>query len=292
MTCSRRAVVAGLALAGVALPARAQMDLKSLLGGAGQVIGAFSASEADEVRIGETHYPQLLAQSGGAVSDRTAQDALRRFAQPLIGAADRKGLGWEITLLDNDQVNAWALPGGKMAVNSALVRHCNHPDELASVIAHEIGHADKGHGLSQMRNQALLQTAGGVGKQALAAWIGGGALGAEVLSALEGPLYGLVLNGYSRTNEFEADHHILGIFAKTGRDPGRAADFFRTLKAIYPQSASETTSLFSTHPGTQERIDRLTADAAKLARPARSETMPGWDDLKSRFPTPAGAKKA
>lgn len=280
--------MAGLAAttASVALPAHAQFSLGSLVNSATQVIGAYTAGEGDEIKMGQSFYAESLGKSGGAYADRNAQEALRKFAQPLMAAAERKSLPWEITLVDNKQVNAWALPGGKMAVNTELVRQCQHPDELASVIAHEIGHADNGHGLSQIRNQALLTSVGGLGKEALSGWLGGGALGGDVLTALEGPLYGMILTGYSRIHEFEADAHILKIFERTGNDPARADDFFRTLMRIYPASASETTSLFSTHPGTQERIARIEEAAARQGRSSRTDTAPGWVELKQFFPTP------
>jgi predicted Zn-dependent protease len=285
---SRRAVLAGLAAAATlpVLPARAQFSLGNLVNSAAQVVGAYTAGEGDEIKMGESFYPDYLNKSGGAYPDRNAQEALRKFAQPILAAADRKSLPWEITLVDNKQVNAWALPGGKIAVNSELVRQCAHPDELASVIAHEVGHADHGHSLSQIRNQALLASVGGLGKEALSGWLGGGALGGEVLGALEGPLYSMILTGYSRTNEFEADAHILEIFQKTGNDPSRADDFFRTLMRLYPESGSETTSLFSTHPGTRDRIAKLEEGAANLPRPSRAASAPGWDTLKRLFPTP------
>lgn len=284
---SRRSLLAGLAGTATlaALPARAQFNLGNLINAATNVVGAYAAGEGDEIKMGESFYPQYLQKSGGATADRNAQEALRKFAQPILAAADRKSLPWEITLVDNNQVNAWALPGGKLAINSELVRQCAHPDELASVIAHEVGHADHGHSLSQIRNQALLTSVGGLGKEALSGWLGGGALGGEVLTALEGPLYTMILTGYSRTHEFEADAHILRIFQQTGHDPDRADDFFRTLLRLHPDNGSETTSLFSTHPGTRERIARI-EDAARGQRPARTAAVAGWDELKQKFPTP------
>jgi predicted Zn-dependent protease len=285
MPLSRRSLLLAAAGAAAALPARAQFNLGSLVNSATQVIGAYAAGEGDEIKMGESFYPDYVKKSGGAYPDRNAQDALRKFAQPLLAAADRKALPWEVTLIDSKQVNAWALPGGKLAINSELVRHCTHPDELASVIAHEVGHADHGHSLSQIRNQALITSVGGLGREALSGWLGGGALGGEALSALEGPLYGLILTGYSRAHEFEADAHILKVFRQTGHDPARADDFFRTLLRLHPDS-SGTTSLFSTHPGTTERIAKLEEAAARQDRPARATSHTGWSELKSLFPTP------
>lgn len=283
----RRSLLAGLAASAVAAPAYAQFNLGNLVQGAANVVSAYSSGESDEIQMGQTYYQDYLTKSGGAYPDRNAQEALRKFAQPLLKAADRQSLAWEITMVKSDQVNAWALPGGKLAINSALVKHCATPDELASVIAHEVGHADRGHGLSQIRNQSLLQGAGTIGKEALGAWMGGaGAIGAQVLTALEGPLYSLILSGYSRDNEFEADAHILKIFERTGYDPDKADDFFRTLIKLHPESDTSTTSLFSTHPGTRDRIARIETAAAKASRSSGAQTS-GWNDLKAIFPTPA-----
>ncbi|CAA7611312.1 Peptidase M48, Ste24p [Magnetospirillum sp. LM-5] len=284
----RRALLSGLAGSLITAPALAQFNLGNLIQGGANIVGAMTASEGDEVKLGETYYQQYLQKSGGIHPDRNAQEALKRFAQPLINAADRRQLPWEITLVSNKQVNAWALPGGKLAINSALVQYSQSPDELASVIAHEIGHADRGHGLAQMKNQNLMTGLGAIGKEALATFGGAaGALTAQVLGALEGPLYTLVLTGYSRTNEFEADAHILQIFERTGYDPTKADDFFRTLLKLHPEG-SETTSLFSTHPGTTERITKIEEAAAKMSRPSRAAAAPGWAELKALFPTPAG----
>lgn len=289
MTTSRRTLLAGLAGAAAmtTFPARAQFSLGGLIEAATKVAGAYTSGEADEIKMGQSFYPEYLEKSGGTYDNRNAQEALRRFAQPILAAADRKALPWEVTVVNNTDVNAWALPGGKIAVNSALISQCNQPDELAAVLAHEVGHADYGHSLSQIRNQALVTSIGGLGKDALSGWIGGGGtLGGEVLTALEGPLYSMILTGYSRDHEFEADSHILKIFQQTGHDPERADDFFRTLLRVYPQSASATTSLFSTHPGTQERIARLETAASQLNRRNSASPAPGWAELKQYFPPP------
>lgn len=291
----RRGFILGLGATGVigAFPAAAQFNLGNVVGGAAQLVSAFSIKEEDEIKMGQSYYPDLIAKSGGAYPDRNAQEALKKFAQPFLAAGDRKALPWEVTLINSNQVNAWALPGGKIGINSELVRYSADPAELGSVIAHEIGHVDLAHSAKQMRTQAFVTTIGGVGKEAVLGWLGQAApLGAEVLGAIEGPLHAMVLTGYSRAHEFEADNHILSVFSKTGMDPQKADDFFQTLQKLYPSNSSETTSLFSTHPGTQARIDKLVAAAKSQSGSGRGATPPGWNELKSLFPTPAGFKKA
>ncbi len=280
------AAAAGGAAGLAAAPAMAQFNIPNLLGAGQQIFQAMNLGEADEIRIGQAHYEPNIARGGGRVPDRVAQDALKAFAKPYIATSERPQLPWEITLLNNQTVNAWAMPGGKMAVNAALVRQCATPEELASVIAHEVGHAEKSHGIQQMRSQAFVTSLGSAGKSMLGGRAGG--LSSEMLQAIEGPLYGMILSGYSRQNEHEADAHILHVFSRTGTDPGKAHRFFETLQRIYPPNERATTSLFSTHPGTADRISRIKSEAARMPprAPTSSARHPGWAELKARYPTP------
>lgn len=258
---------------------------QSLAKDAAPLAQSFMLGEGQEKQIGAQYYPDYIKQSGGAYPDADAQKALKEFARPYLATSERD-FDWEITLVQNDTVNAWALPGGKIAVHSGLVGYAQHPDELGSVISHEIGHAELSHGAQQIRTQTFMSTVSGAGQQALAAWGGAaGALSAKALGALEGPVFKMVNAGYSRKREFEADAHILQVFDKTGSDPARADDFFRTLNKLYPPKTEATTSLFSTHPGTEERIRRIEAQAKTRKRPATSKTPPGWAALKQRLPS-------
>lgn len=285
-------VTATLAV-GLTHSSHAFLDTGTLLNAGAAAIKGFTMGEGHEVQMGNEYYAQYLQQSGGAHPDQSAQEALRKFAAPLIATSKRQGLPWEITLVKSDQVNAWALPGGKLAINAAIVRLADDPNELASVIAHEIGHAELSHGLSQMRNQTFMSAAGSVAKSALVSQLGAAApLGSEVLRQLEGPLYQLINSGYSRANELEADQHILTVFAEVGMDPAKAEDFFHKLQKVHGEGSEETTSLFSTHPGTAQRIKELEASAAKVGGHGQSRDLPGWAELKALFPTPVDFRNA
>lgn len=278
------------ASAALGAPAVAAFDFDKAIGtaqdlaaDAAPLIQTFTMSEADEKQMGNQFYADHLQKSGGAVPDAAAQQALRSFASPLIQTSERE-FDWEITLVENDSVNAWALPGGKMAVHSGLIKHAVAPEELASVIAHEIGHAELSHGAQQMKNQTFMQTLSSGGRKALAAWSGtGAALTGEVLGQLEGPVFQMVNAGYSRKREFEADAHILAIFEQRSLDPSKADDFFRTLDTLYPAETDVTTSLFSSHPVTRDRIERIEELAAGRTT-SEAADLPGWKALKERYP--------
>ncbi len=289
----RRFIQAGLAGTTVYVSKTLAFDFGSMLDKAAPyiqhaqpIVEAMMFKEDDEIKMGENYYPQYIKKGGGAHTDDKLQSALKNFASPFIKTSKRQRLNWDIVLLNNKEVNAWALPGGKLAVNSGLLSYTRDPAELGSVIAHEIGHAELSHGISQIKTKAFTSSLSGAGKQALADFGGsGGALTSQLLSSLEGPLFDLINKGYSRQNEFEADAHIISVFKKTGMDAKKADDFFVTLNKLYPSDSKATTSLFSTHPGTQDRINKLEELAAKQKSAAKNIKLKGWNEIKEAFPS-------
>ena len=252
---------------------RSGFDLGRVLSGAQDLFQGMSLGEADEIRMGEAFYGPFIDRSGGPYRNRSAQAAISQFAAPIIRTSGRPQLPWEFVLLEDDTVNAWALPGGKLAINKGLVRYCDDPAELAAVIAHEVGHAELSHALAQMKNEAFTKGMTQVGREVLTQRLSGagGALTGAVLDALQDPIYGMITSGYSQSSEFAADAH--------------ASRFFRTLLQLIPPNASGTTSLFSSHPGTRERIVKLDEQARKGRAPAFPAAERGWAELKSIFPT-------
>jgi predicted Zn-dependent protease len=309
-TVGRRGLLTGVGAVGLAAatPAFAQFPglpvglsgmpagaskLIDLAGQAANVIASMRLTEADELAMGDNYYQRFIDESGGPYNSRNAQEALKRFAEPVIGTSRRPGLQWDIILLDNETINAWALPGGKLAVHKGLIRYVSTPEELAAVISHEHGHAELSHGIAQIKNKKFVQGMGGIAKQQIVEKVSSskaGALGAymtgEVLTAFEGPVYEMITSGYSQDLEFAADGHIVPIFHAVGYDTGHATDFYNTLLRLVPPGTKATTSLYSTHPGTKDRIKKLDAAIKKDKSPmAASSTHPGWAELKQEFPT-------
>jgi predicted Zn-dependent protease len=213
---------------------------------------------------------------------------MRAFAQPIFATSKRANFRWEITIVDDNTVNAWALPAGKIAINKGLLRYVDSESELAAVIAHEMGHAELSHQLAQMKNKAFTEAATGAAKGvAMSAMRGaGGALTGIGLDVLRAPLHDMITSGYGRENEREADQHILVVFAATGFDPTGSTAFFRTLLELVPPDQEGTTSLFSSHPGTKERIANLEAEIPRTPRPPATPTSAAhYADIKSSFPT-------
>jgi predicted Zn-dependent protease len=263
-----------------------------LAGQAANVLASMQISEADEISMGTAYYDRFIDQSGGLYNSQNAQEALNRFTAPVVATSKRPNLKWEIVLVDNETVNAWALPGGKLAVHKGLLRYVASPEELAAVISHEVAHAEFSHGVAQIKNKKFVQGMGGIAKQQVVnlAARKAGAVGAfatqEVLTAFEGPIYDMITSGYSQDLEYTADGHIVSVFHTVGYDSNHATDFYNTMLRLVPPNTKATTSLYATHPGTKDRIKRLQAAVLKDKSPvASSNGHPGWAELKDEFPT-------
>ncbi len=301
----RRGLIVGAA-AGAALgatPALAQIpssiggfntgDIGNLVGQVNDVVSGMNLTEADEIAMGEGYYERFIDQSGGRYNSRADQAALEQFARPVITTSKRAGLPWQIALIDNDTVNAWALPGGKIGVHKGLLRYVAGPDELAAVISHEVGHAELSHGVAQIKNKRFTQGMSSIAKQRIVERVGRGKTGAigalvtnEFLTAFEGPIFDMITSGYSQDLEYAADNHIVGVFHTIGYDTGRATAFYSTMLRLMPPGTKATTSLYATHPGTKDRIKRLEKAIQKDRSPMGANAgHPGWAELKASFPT-------
>jgi predicted Zn-dependent protease len=161
--------------------------------------------------------------------------------------------GYHFLLLDTDEVNAFAAPGGLILISRGMVRCCKTEDELAAVLAHEISHVDHQHGLKAIRKgrlTAALTTIGAAAGQSL-----GGEQLAQVTAAFEGSISDitstLVNNGYSRTTEFEADKGAVAILRRLGYNP---AALISMLEQMQQRLQPGGPGFAKTHPAPAARI--------------------------------------
>ncbi len=283
----RRATIAGLAamICGVSKPAVAQFSLD--LGNIINVIKGLNLGEDDEIRIGQDHFGAIVDASGGAYANRSVQSAIQRFSAPIFTTTTRSRFAWEIAVIDDDEINAWALPGGKIGVNKGLVRYCNSDHELAAAISHEMGHAELSHAISEMKKKTFMSSLKGAAQQAAVSEISGDAaiIADAGLSAAGGAIMEMVTSGYSRELEFEADDHIKSVFSRTGHDVHQGANFYQTLLQTVPKKSKGTTSLFAGHPQTQKRYDALLESAAAGFGAPNTSMGRSFAQLKAPFPT-------
>ncbi len=172
--------------------------------------------------------------------------------------------GYHFTVLDSDEVNAMAAPGGFVFVTKGLVRRCGDEETLAAILAHEVGHVAARHGLQSIKKSRLVDAFGVIGSTAASQ------LNSEELTKLTGLFEGalgdvletLVGRGYDRKYEFEADALSVKFIAQTGYNPAGLAAFLTTMERDKP--SGPVAGWFKTHPSPADRLTRVRAEIAAL----------------------------
>jgi predicted Zn-dependent protease len=290
---SRRLALTGLAVSSFGVSTSAEAlnlcvgafctdDVKNV----GKMLKGLTLDEADEIRMGEENYGPIIDAFGGAYANSAVQSDMRRFALPLFAASARDAFSWEVVVIDNNEINAWALPGGKVGINKGLLRYVDNEHELAAVIAHEMGHVELSHALSEMKKSSFADGLTGVSQKALVSELENGRAAAAGVGVLSGPLLRLVSAGYDRKSEFEADAHIAHVFDATGHDLGQGTGFYQTLLETVPKKSKGTTSLFAGHPESQKRLDALLeASEGRSAGVVSEDGAQSFASIKEPFPT-------
>ncbi|NLI30051.1 MAG: M48 family metalloprotease [Nitrospiraceae bacterium] len=158
--------------------------------------------------------------------------------------------GYHFAVLDTMEKNAFACPGGMILITKGLIMTAQNEDELAAVIAHEIGHIVHRDGVSSIQQSRMTEALTRTGTQAAATY--GGSTVATLVSVFEGSIDDvfktIVVNGYSRSQELAADEAALSYLAKAGYEPSAV----KTLLEAMRQGTGG--GMLSTHPGTDDRI--------------------------------------
>jgi predicted Zn-dependent protease len=210
-------------------------------------------SEQQEVSLGLKAYQEVLSQEKKS-QDQKINATVNKVGSRIAAVADKPGYNWEFTVIEaDDTANAFALPGGKVAVYTGILPYTKDEDGLAFVLAHEVGHALARHGGERMSQQLLIQ----LGQQGLNIAIANKS--PEAVQAINVG-YGIastvgVALPFSRTQEYEADTIGIILMAKAGYDPRKAPEFFeRMMKGSSHKSPPE---FLSTHPADENRIREL-----------------------------------
>ncbi len=232
-------------------------------------------SQSQETSLGVQAYKEVLSKAK-ITHDPKLVDPVREVGERIAKAANVSGYQWEFSVIDDPKtVNAFALPGGKIAVYTGLFPVAQDSAGLAAVLAHEVGHVLARHAAERMsQNMAVQVVATGLS-------VG---LGSQSPAAREGIMqaFGLgaqvgVLLPFSRTQEAEADHIGLILMAKAGYDPHAALELWRRFEKDEKQTPPE---YLSTHPsyGTREQnISQWMPEAERYYQPQpglRVEPLP------------------
>ncbi|MBP5285294.1 MAG: M48 family metallopeptidase [Kiritimatiellae bacterium] len=203
-------------------------------------------SNAYEQELGLSSYRESTA-ANRPTSDTRQQNVLKRIGTAIASVAPENDFQWEFQVLESPEVNAFCLPGGKVAVYTGIMPKFANEAEMACVVAHEIGHAIARHGGERM-SWGCVDSICSLG---VSAWLGGTA--AEIYGI--GSQYGVILP-FSRKHENEADLIGLYLMAKAGYEPQAAVDFWSRFGG---GDSSPLGAFASTHPSDEERVANMTA---------------------------------
>jgi beta-barrel assembly-enhancing protease len=221
-------------------------------------------SEAQEVQIGEQNYAPTRQSEGGdfkVVPDLTVY--VNEVGQKLAAVADRK-LPYEFTVLNSSVPNAWAMPGGKIAINRGLLTELRNEAELAAVLGHEIVHAAARHGAKAQERGTLLQAGlaaaqigaaiGGADETVAGLVLGGAGVGAQ-----------LIQTKYGREQELESDFYGMKYMKAAGYDLQGAITLQETFVRLSEgRRQSWLEGLFASHPPSPERVAKNRETAASF----------------------------
>ncbi|HEY1745609.1 MAG TPA: M48 family metalloprotease [Xanthobacteraceae bacterium] len=226
-------------------------------------------------------HQRILGAYGGTYNDPKLQGILEQTVERLVTASERPDLHYKVVILNSQSINAFALPTGQLYVTRGLIALANDESELASVLAHEMGHVIARH--AAIREEQARQAA---------------LVGRVVTDVISDPEVGalalakskLALASFSRAQEFEADAIGIGVASRAGYDPYGAVRFLTSMEhnsELKPRQTGNTPidprapDFLSSHPATPERITNAIANARQYPTPATTASTPG-----------AGAKQA
>jgi predicted Zn-dependent protease len=238
---------------------------------------AKSADAADMSPAALREHQRILAAYGGVYNDPRLQGMIEHTVERLVAASERPELHYKVTMLNSQSINAFALPTGQLYVTRGLVALANDESELASVLAHEMGHVIARH--AAIREEQAKQAA---------------LVGRVVTDVISDPDVGalalakskLALASFSRAQEFEADAIGIGIASRAGYDPYGAVRFLTSMEhnsELKPRQSGpaidpRAPDFLSSHPATPERISNALANARQFSGATTGASgLPGAD---------------
>lgn len=222
-----------------------------------QIVQLSNISDHQEVQLGKQINAELVGSQVRLYRNSDITRYVDEIGQRLVKQSSRPNIPYTFQVIDDKSINAGATMGGFIYINTGLIAAADNEAELASVMAHEIGHIAKRHAIGQMRQSALAQgvaTAAGVNRNILVS------IGVDL--ALQRP--------HSRKDEFEADQQGLQTLTRAGYAPSAMVSFMQKLL----KSGGSVPTFMSTHPNTSDRINAL----ERAIKPATANAGNGLDN--------------
>jgi len=275
-------LLAAVALGGTCTGASAQFNIDlgrvfNTVKNIGQA--ATDINEEQEANIGK-EYASLLVGAAPLLDRPAVQRYVNQVGRWLSLHSERPNLDWKFGVLDSDNLNAFATPGGYVLVTRGLLVRLKNESELAGVLAHEIAHVVKRHHLAAIRKTAGIQA----GANILAEYQSNRGRNPQTTDRVLGGAKEVMLRGLDKSDEFEADRMGVVIAARAGYDPFGLPAVLQTLQGMNPED-SGLALMFSTHPAPGARLDELERVMA-----TRLDAFAGQPQLAERFAGTLGGR--
>jgi predicted Zn-dependent protease len=211
------------------------------------LLAGCAISDDEDIKVAMQAVPRIEKDLGGVYSDAPVQRYVSDIGLRTVRAASRNDLSWQFRVLDSQEVNAFALPGGKIYITRGLLTKLENEAQLAAILGHEVAHVIRDHPVQQLERVQALQD-GAI----MAAMVAGSSAKDELKPFIAG------LRKYSRDQEREADLTGLNFLARQGYDPHAMV---RTMELLKDASAAQPQPEFlATHPSPDNRQEYLQAE--------------------------------
>ncbi|GIU70013.1 MAG: hypothetical protein KatS3mg002_1249 [Candidatus Woesearchaeota archaeon] len=219
-----------------------------------------------EDKLSQLIETSILSSDNTVIKNDTIDEAISQITSRLLNSLDNTVYNYQFTLIDNDDVNAFTIPGAKIFICKGLITFADSPEEVAAVLAHEIGHAEKRHVVNKIVKEL------GIGL--VFSIITGGDPGiiTEIIRLIAS-------TGFDREQEKEADEFALHLLEKSGIHPKNMVNFFKKINELHNVNMPE---IFMTHPDSDKRAEK--AAAFKLSPDFKEQTFDiNWESLKTQI---------
>jgi len=226
------------------------------------------AAQTNEQPAAQREHARILASYGGSYQNARLQAMIEKTVDRLVAASERPDMKYQVIILNSPAINAFALPNGRLYITRGLIALANDKAELASVLAHEMGHVIARH--AAIREEQARQVA-------IIDHVVNDVLTDPQVGALALAKSKLTLAAFSRAQEFEADGIGVGISARAGFDPFGASRFLTDmqrnadLKATAGGVEPRAPDFLSSHPATPDRVKNALANARQFSGPGNGE---------------------
>ena len=241
----------------------------------GRGIGNWYSTDT-EIKMGKT-YATEVEKSSKLITDPVIEEYVNRIGQNIVKNSDCK-VPFTIKIIDSDEINAFALPGGFFYVNSGLILNADEEAELAGVMAHETAHVCAHHAVREMTRMNYAQL-GTIPLIFIGGWTGYGIYEAASIAVP------VTFMKFSRDFEAQADYLGVQYMYRAGYDPQAFISFFEKVQALEKRKPGAVAKVFADHPQTPDRILHSQEEIARIL-PARDEytvTTSEFDDIKARL---------